>query len=245
MLIDMHNHTRVSSPDSVLSPEELIELARERGLDGLCVTEHFFIEGAEVAREAGLRLRFPVFRGIEARTDLGDMLVFGYYHDVPDGIPFADLARQVHESAGVLFAAHPFRADGFNLRTSLRRLGLDLHADWRSVEAMMHLDGIEVANGANSMETNSSAGLLAHRMCLPGIGGSDAHGPEDVGRAVTRFNRKIETEEALVVELRKGTTEPFLMPAPSGGLLTMGLWGTRGVEKGNPEFRNPHQFFGR
>mgnify|MGYP005847367241 FL=1 len=174
------------------------------------------MEGAEAAREAGLRLRFPVFRGIEARSDLGDMLVFGYYHDIPDGIPFPDLARVVHESGGLIFAAHPFRADGFNLRTSLGRWGLDLHLDWRSVGALMHLDGIEVANGANSMETNSSAGLLAHRMCLPGIGGSDAHGPGDVGRAVTRFNRPIESEEELVTELRKGAMEPFLMPAPWG-----------------------------
>jgi hypothetical protein len=31
-------------------------------------------------------MNFPVFRGIEARSDFGDMLVFGYYKDIPEGI---------------------------------------------------------------------------------------------------------------------------------------------------------------
>jgi histidinol phosphatase-like PHP family hydrolase len=44
MLIDMHNHTHISLPDSVLSPEERIETARTRGVNGLWVTEHFKTE---------------------------------------------------------------------------------------------------------------------------------------------------------------------------------------------------------
>lgn len=34
MLIDLHNHTNVSSPCSALRPEELIETAREKGSTG-------------------------------------------------------------------------------------------------------------------------------------------------------------------------------------------------------------------
>jgi predicted metal-dependent phosphoesterase TrpH len=227
MLVDMHNHTRISSPDSRLSAVELIELARGRGLDGLCVTEHFFIEGAEIAREVGEKLQFPVFRGIEARTDLGDMLVFGYYRDVPDGIPFQELARMVHEVGGVILAAHPFRPEGFTLQGSLRERGLDLLKHWQSIEILELLDGVEVASGKNSLEANGRAGLLAHRMAVPGIGGSDAHEPDGVGRAVTRFPRAIRSDPELVLALRDGGHEPFLMPAFSRGLLAMDVGGIR------------------
>ena len=45
-------------------------------MDAICVTEHLYVEGANVAQEIGRQVGFPVFRGVEARTDLGDMLVF-------------------------------------------------------------------------------------------------------------------------------------------------------------------------
>ena len=225
MLIDMHNHTRVSSRDSRLSPEDLIESAREKGLDGLCVTEHSLIEGAEIAREMGERMRFPVFRGVEARTNLGDMLVFGYYRDVPDGIPFQDLARVVHEAQGAIFVAHPFRPKGFTLHSSLMKLGFDLATNWRSVEFLELLDGIEVASGRSSLEANGMAGLLARRMGAPGIGGSDAHAPEDVGRAVTRFSRPIRSEPDLVTALRNGSCEPLWGPPLPNGFVASGLQG--------------------
>jgi predicted metal-dependent phosphoesterase TrpH len=227
MLIDMHNHTRVSSPDSRLSPEELIELAREKGLNGICVTEHSLIEGAEVAREVGEKLQFPVFRGVEARTDRGDMLVFGYYRDVPDGIALRELASIVHEAGGVIFAAHPFRPKGFTLQASLRELGFSLDEDWRSAEILGLLDGLEVASGRSSRKVNGKAGLLARKMGLPGIGGSDTHDPKDVGRAVTRFSRPIRSELDLVMELRRGISEPLLVPASSQGFVKLDLWGAR------------------
>jgi predicted metal-dependent phosphoesterase TrpH len=209
MLIDMHNHTRISSPDSLLSAEELVELARARGVDGICITEHFFIEGAEVASETGARLQFPVFRGIEARADLGDVLVFGYYKDIADGISLQELARIVHEKGGVIFAAHPFRPEGFTFQAGLRKQGLDLDEHWQCMEILGLLDGIEVSNGKNSPEANARAGCLANKMRMPAIAGSDAHEPNDVGRAVTRFSRSIRSESDLVAALRAGSVKPI------------------------------------
>ncbi|MEW6664869.1 MAG: PHP domain-containing protein [Thermodesulfobacteriota bacterium] len=215
----MHNHTLVSSADSRLSAEDLIESARDRGLDGICVTEHSLIEGAEVAREVGERLHFPVFRGVEARSDLGDMLVFGYYRDVPDDTPFQELARRVLEAGGVIFAAHPFRHEGFTLQAGLRSHGLNLDDPQQCGKILELLDGIEVANGRSSPEMNGRAAHLAYRMGMPGIGGSDAHEPEDVGRAITRFSRPLRSEQDLVTALRHGWSKPFRVPAFSGEFL--------------------------
>ena len=204
-MIDMHNHTKTSSPCSLLSPEELIETARSRGLDGICVTEHLDIEGANVAQELGRKMNFPVFRGVEARSEFGDMLVFGYYKDIPDGISLDDLCWYVHEVGGMIFVAHPYhKRGGWNLYTSMRHQGLDLDADWGKVRVLQELNGVEVINGQVADGANEKARLLAARLNVPGIGGSDSHAVDMIGRAVTRFDRQIASDEELVEALKNG-----------------------------------------
>jgi predicted metal-dependent phosphoesterase TrpH len=205
MLIDMHNHTNISSPCSVLTPEELIAKAREIGLDGICVTEHDFMEGANVARDIGRRMGFPVFRGIEARSEFGDMLVFGYYRDIPEGIPLDELCWYVHEVGGAIFVAHPYHVSGgWSLQLSMKARGLDLDRDWCRVEVLGELDGVEILNGQVAEEVNKQARQLARRLKVNGIAGSDAHGIEMIGKAATRFKTRIRTEEELMDALKKG-----------------------------------------
>jgi predicted metal-dependent phosphoesterase TrpH len=208
VLIDMHNHTRVSSPCSLLSAPELIEAARARGLDAICVTEHLYVEGANVAQEIGRQVGFPVFRGVEARTDLGDMLVFGYYRDIPQGISLEELCTKVHQVGGLVFVAHPYHeAGGWNLVASMRARGLDLDTDWDRLPVLRELDGVEILNGQVADEINGKARLLAARLQLPGIGGSDSHLVRMVGAAATRFEAWIQSEEQLIAALKSGRFE--------------------------------------
>lgn len=209
MLIDLHNHTNISSHCSILSPEDLIETARARGLDALCVTDHHTIEGATVAQEAGVRMGFPVFRGIEARSNLGDMLVFGYYKDIPDGISFEDLCWYVHEVGGLLFAAHPFHVGGGpSVRGALESRHLDPDIQWEAVPVLRQLDGIEILNGQVTDDNNYRAKLLAENMQLPGIAGSDAHSLDMIATAATRFLDPISSDGDLVNALRARRYEP-------------------------------------
>jgi predicted metal-dependent phosphoesterase TrpH len=201
----MHNHTKVSSSCSLLSPEELIKEARSKGLDAICVTEHLFIEGANVAQELGQKMHFPVFRGVEARSELGDMLVFGYYKDIPEGISLDDLCWYVHEVGGVIFVAHPYYAKGgWNLYSCMQDRRLDLDTHWNKLKVLEEMDGIETVNGQVSDEVNAKAGLLAARLDIPGIGGSDSHSVDMVGKAATRFAQSIKSDEELVEALRNG-----------------------------------------
>lgn len=209
MLIDMHNHTNVSSPCSLLRPEELIETARARNLDGICVTDHLRIEGAEVAQELGRKMDFPVFRGIEARSAMGDMLVFGYYRDIPEGISLEDLCWYVHETGGVVFVAHPYHTrGGWNLFSSMRGRGLDLTEDWHKVKVLGELDGIETENGQVRKEINRQAQILAEIAQKPGIGGSDSHSVKMVAKAATEFPRPIRSDQDLVDALKSGQYRP-------------------------------------
>lgn len=208
LLIDLHNHTEVSSSCSRLSPEELIEEARVRSLDAICITEHATLQGAEVARRIGEKLNFPVFRGIEARTDLGDMLVYGWYRDIPDGTPLAELCELVLGNGGVIFAAHPFHTKGgWNLLTAVREMGFDLRKDWKRLVFLKQLTGIEIINGNVDEETNGLAHTLAENLGLPGIAGSDAHAKHMVGKAATRFSKAISSEAELVEALKSGAFE--------------------------------------
>jgi len=208
-LIDLHTHTTISSGCSVMEPRELIDAARRRGLDGVCVTDHYAIEGANVTQRLGREMGFPIFRGVEARTDLGDMLVFGYYQDIPAGIPLPDLCWYVHEVGGLVFAAHPFHVSGGpSLTLGFRGRGWRLSEDWRRVDLLRELDGVETVNGQVPEQANVKASELADRLAVPGVGGSDAHAAHMVGTAATCFPRTVASDADLLAALKEGGYSP-------------------------------------
>ena len=196
MLVDLHVHTAVSSPCSQIDPRLLVEVAPRIGLDAVCVTEHEEMEGAEVARQMGLEAGFPVFRGVEVYTELGDMLVFGLYRpSFPMQTPFEELLREVRDAGGVIIPAHPCRGSrGFH----------HVLGEERAEFLLANIDAIETRNGGSSPESNRAAKAYAEKYGIPGVGGSDAHFLMQVGRSLTVFEREITGEAALVEEVRAG-----------------------------------------
>ena len=61
MLIDIHMHEKTYSGDSHQSLAEIVQAAKERGLDGVCITDHesnqIWDEAHRYAKEVG----FPIF----------------------------------------------------------------------------------------------------------------------------------------------------------------------------------------
>lgn len=195
-MVDLHIHTAVSSPCSQIDPEQLIEVARKIGLDGLCVTEHEESEGAEYAWRLGREAGFPVFRGVEVYTDLGDMLVYGLNGaDFALKTPFEHLLAMVRDAGGALIPAHPCRG------------ALGFHATLGSERAeflLANVDAIEIRNGGTPPEANRVAQAVASEYGLPGVGGSDAHFLMQVGRCLTVFERELHDERDLVREIKAG-----------------------------------------
>ncbi|MBK8558914.1 PHP domain-containing protein [Candidatus Amarobacter glycogenicus] len=191
MLIDLHCHTRPLSACSALTAAELVSLACERGLDGICLTEHDRAwdagELAELRESAPIR----VFSAVELTTDMGHVLAFGL-----DPSGFSAIARAVFAAAeasgGVLFLAHPAR-DGL-LRVT--------H------ETVQYFASVEAVNGSDTKLQNLAASGLAKGFRLPGIAGSDAHTRDEVGRAATRFAYPVTTDGELLRELLAGRYEP-------------------------------------
>lgn len=201
MIIDLHTHTYPQSDDSKLSPDDLIQQAKQVGLDGICLTEHdrFWDEG-EVERLSE-RHGFLVLPGVELNAEIGHILVFGL-HKYVFGMHHFEFVRQaVDEAEGFIILAHPYR----------RRF-----REWEnpSIASAVHraceepsirlVDAIEVLGGNGSVAENGFSQQLCHRLNLRGVGGSDAHALSDLPSCATEFENDISNLSELIRELKAG-----------------------------------------
>jgi predicted metal-dependent phosphoesterase TrpH len=188
MIIDMHIHTNLS-PCSVINIHELINRARSIGLDGICITDHDTSDSQHELRNINDRGGICVIVGVEYTTYEGDFLVFCDHSDLPRGLNAWELHRHVKRKDGIVIPCHPCR---------------------RSRPTNHHIletsQIIEVINGRNSHYENelSKNWLSSKNNGTKGIGGSDAHTINEVGRVVTVFERNIYSVDALIRELYSG-----------------------------------------
>jgi hypothetical protein len=116
--IDLHAHTVVS--DGTLTPTQLVELAAQKGLAAIALTDHDHLGGLEEARRAGERLGVEIVPGIELSANLAphkaDIHLLAYLVD-PAHLELAarlERFREVRARRGVLIVE------------KLRALGVDL-----------------------------------------------------------------------------------------------------------------------
>ncbi len=201
-LIDLHCHTLPRSTCSQLQPRDLVEAAREAGIDGICLTEHDRWWPETELDSLRQRTGFLIFSGVELTTDLGHVLAFGLPESASSAIA-AELAARAAEHGALLFLAHP-------ARDSLLRLNRQVIDTFASVEAI---------NGSDSHLKNMAATGMSRAFRLPGIAGSDAHTLEEAGRAATRFLDPTADNASLLAALHAGRYEAVSLernsPAPA------------------------------
>lgn len=204
MLIDLHAHTYPKSDDSFVSVDELVDSARQSGLDGICLTEHDEFWPVDTARELTRRHGILVFPGSEINTDAGHVLVFGL-HGYKFGMHKPTFLREEADRHGaVLIAAHPYRRRFLSgpgedpaVRSEMMQRALD-------EEVFRLFDAVESRNGRGKETENRFAEDLRAALELPGTGGSDTHSLNQMGTAATLFERRIESLEELIAELKAG-----------------------------------------
>jgi hypothetical protein len=216
MLIDLHTHTQPLSHDSSLTADELVEVAKEAGLDGLCLTEHDFFWDHDEVRRLARRHRFVVIPGIEVNTEDGHFLVFGLERYVYGMHRTRDLVSLVTAAGGAIVAAHPYRRQ---LPWELLR-GDDprggpawLAALEQAVNnpAYRHVVAIEAHNGRGSERENAFAREVCQRLGLPATAGSDAHDRGDVARCATEFEAPVRDLDDLIEALGSGRFRPAIL----------------------------------
>ncbi len=217
-IFDLHVHTNRGSPDSALTPAEMVEESGRVGLTGVMVTEHVGWprqDFEEFARDQDLIL----IRALELYTPLGHIItlgldgyVTGYNGDIET---IRRLRQEVDRVGGFMILAHPFRYLLSLPGVYTQNL---LYADWSPVpttpeEAVRHpifelVDEVEVVNGANNEAENRFAKEVVQLLSFNGTGGSDAHSNNGLGKGATVFNGEIRSQADLLEALRAGDFFP-------------------------------------
>jgi len=202
--IDLHMHTSPASPCSSAPVDALIEEARRIGLNGICLTDHNYVWGADQVEKLRQKHGFLILRGNEITTDQGDVLVFGLEKDIKGIIRLEELRKEAQKVDAFMIVAHPFR--GF-LIFGASQVGLTPEKAMQRPLFKL-VDGIEVMNGKVTEKENHFAAQVASGLGLSVTGGSDAHEVDEVGKYATCFPGVIKDEKDLLAVLKNSTYSP-------------------------------------
>ena len=180
--IDLHVHT-VASPDGRHGVKQLVQSAKKRGLDAICVCDHNLFSQPRVQNIDGV----IVYGGCECSTAGGHILALFCSKpfecslqedgEMPDT---GEMVARIHAHGGIAVLAHPF-----DKKTRKRET------------LLCGSDGVECINARacfHHSEANRMARQFAKAEQQFQTGGSDAHAASSVGDAYT------------VVHLRAGQT---------------------------------------
>ncbi len=83
-MVDLHTHSTAS--DGELEPADLVELALQRGLSAIALTDHDTVAGIDAAMAAAKNTRLEVIPGVELSADVpqAEVHVLGYWIDWRD-----------------------------------------------------------------------------------------------------------------------------------------------------------------
>ena len=207
MLIDLHTHTKRYSWDSDLDPNQLIELSKQAGLDGICLSEHDYFWDPEEVYALGRKHDYLVLPAIEINTDDGHALCYGLTTYVYGMHRTRELAGYVERASGVIVAPHPYRRqmpwrpdDPAEYQAAVEKAARNpLYA------ASVALERI---NGRGSEAENAFSGHVCALVGKPTTAGTDAHAISDIGRCATHFEDRIQTLDDLIGALKAGRCRP-------------------------------------
>jgi predicted metal-dependent phosphoesterase TrpH len=214
VLIDLHVHSS-RTLNVPFSLKELVQKAREAGLDALALTDVHTVGGLPEARELSESEGLLVLVGFEAHTTRGHFLVFV---PEPEKLPdlsnwlrfneqgrcsYTSLFEAVERLDGILIAAHPF----------------DRSVPESPGDSVVRLEGVaavEVLNASKPTLSNELAEEVAAGAGLPGTGGSNAHDSLDqLGRYATLVRGPVQSEADLIDRIREYDAWPVSIGQPA------------------------------
>ena len=196
MLVDMHLHECTYSLDSFINLKQIVEIAKFKGLDAVCITDHDSMGLKDYAAEYSKEVGFPIFVGIEFFSLWGDITAWGIDTYPDHRIGAQEFIDQVNKAGGFCVSCHPFRNNNRGLEDHLR--------DVRG------LHGVEVLNGSTSLEANRTALRYCRELGLQAIGASDAHVEKQIGKYVTWLPEMVTNTQDFIAQLHTRKTRPAI-----------------------------------
>lgn len=210
MLIDMHIHESKYSSDSKINLQQIVDRAKEIGLDGICITDHDNNFIRDEIDEYSKRNNFLIISGAEILTKEGDVLTFARDRiHIPDStINVYELMDFIDEKKGVGISAHPYRNNNRGLGECIRKV----HS---------RLAGVESFNGSTYTHHNLQAFAIGKEFNIPCTGASDAHVIEKVGVFATYFKGNIRDEVDFIDAIKSKKFCPAMLKEKKYEILNM------------------------
>ena len=187
ILADLHIHT-IYSNDSSIMPKDLVEgLNNHNSVKVAAITDHDTIVGLEETIQ--LAASYPdilIIPGVEISTHEGDILVLGTKKLPRKPWTIDNVLNFAQSNGAVSIVAHPYREYGMG----------DLAREFK-------FDAVEVINGESKVSANKMAQTLSKEMRIPGIAGSDAHEPSEIGSVFTQIDASFNIKE-IIRAIKKG-----------------------------------------
>ncbi len=194
VVFDYHIHS-YHSYDSLNRPIDVIKVALKKGINALSITDHNTIKGSlELAKVARDFPNILVVKGIELRTNFGDLIILGLNEEIKskDFHEVIDIARS---SGCLIILPHPYVR---------HHLVADL---------LRSVDLIEAHNSRTPRFLNEKALKLARELGKPITAGSDAHLLKEIGNGLNFFFVDSFNEEGLLKSMRKGKIKVVSKPS--------------------------------
>lgn len=195
--IDLHLHTHYSE-DATTTLKEVVYYAKRRGLDGVAVTDHDTTQGArKLVRQKPKN--FIVIPSVEVSSLHGHVLALNVTEPITPKLGLTETVEKIRQRGGTAVIAHP----AVVLKTGLGH----------KISSATNIDAIEVINAAAFpfFLSNYLSRRLAQRLGLPETAGSDAHHPQEIGKAYTLIDAESNRDD-IIESIRRGKTAPFGKP---------------------------------
>jgi hypothetical protein len=177
MKFELHCHSHYSRGEKIpwesfMSPREIMQTARKRGIFGVAITDHdnsdCWKEAKRAAREYGL----VFIPGIEISTLDGHVIGLGLNEHIESELGLMETVDRIRSQGGLAVAPHPFDLRGLGIKNGIQ-----------------HVDAVEVFNSMNIERLSNRLALSkAEEFGKRAVAGSDAHTSSMFGLAVNEID---------------------------------------------------------
>ena len=167
MRFDLHIHSEYSY-DSFNKIDDILKIAKQRGLSGIAITDHGTFRGSLEASKRAKRWGLLAIPGMEISTEIGDVVGL-FLNEEIISTTFNNVINEIRNQGGLVVLPHPFKRTKFI-----------------SDDILCKIDLIEVFNARGESlgmnYCNKRAYELALKNKIPMSAGSDAHFLTEIGR---------------------------------------------------------------